>query len=392
MNRGMTLTTMTMLVFMMALFGFASQVGAFPQRCTDPSIGGGDTSQGAVADCTTKKTGNIDPSCTPYWFQPATAKWYRQEPFWQDNTPYNSYDFVPNTKSQDLEGYQGYRSYDNGQWAEDVWVVHGHDKAGVQAADCGGDLHYFEWFRGRNTNTKGCKWAPYPAHDDGQCFFTHDGIDGEWFNDYMCGWWRGYDNSVSAALGGPNKENNGLFWYDAGVDPEPDPGQPALPSQWDSAKYALKNCQNCGPNDTPADGNYHTFIHAPQQPTAWFTGILWPWICNCTPNGDGGDFTMKPDCKCYCDNEPWEGRNPLTHGPKWGSISRVFNHNTWIVYCGKYPNDHGMFCDLIELTDCKNTKSADQGIPECQSSMITSRGFFVHETNFPCKQGIDCPP
>jgi len=371
----MTLTTMTMLVFMMALFGFASQVGAYPPSCTNPKVGGGDASNGAVPDCTAKTNGKKNASCTPYTFQPATKAGFQDEIFWQDTSPWTTSPFVWFPPNNPSNGYQAYQYYDpsSGQWGEDIWILHAHDKAGVQAADCGGDVHYLEHFEGRGKQGTCNMYAEYPAQgqngDDGICSFHHQGID-EYFQQYQCGWWRGYDNGQNAGFDGIN--HGGRAWNDMSVDPQNTPGEPPVKSQWDSAKYALNHCKNC-PNGN--DGTQHTFLAASQQPDVWFTGILWPWRCAHLSTGQpGGEYTGVKDTKCYCDNEPWGGRN---------NGSRVFNHNTQILYCGKYNNEDGMYCDLIEMKECDTIKSQDQGIFECQSSEITHKNFFLKDSSFP---------
>ena len=59
-------------------------------------------------------------------------------------------------------------------------------------------------------------------------------------------------------------------------------------------------------------------------------GVVYLETTNLMPRG----FTS------YCDNEPWGGRNSGSTEP---------NHNTEVLYCGKYENDTGMWCDYIKL-------------------------------------------
>ena len=108
-------------------------------------------------------------SCTPYPFWPNTP-FSQQEPSWQDSSPYTTYAFVPHAGKEE-PSYQAYRAAQS----TDVWIVHGHDLAGAQATDCGGDVHYFEHFEEPGNPGQCSKTDPYPAQDN-QCSFVHPGV------------------------------------------------------------------------------------------------------------------------------------------------------------------------------------------------------------------------
>ena len=129
-------------------------------------------------------------------------------------------------------------------------MVHGHDKAGIQATDCYGDWHYFEHFDDDgNTQQRGCDdYAKYPAQDN-VCYFHHPGLNKN-YGDYQCGWWRGYNNANDAMLFNS--------WNEVGVDAVGATPQKA------SAMYALRKCDNCDGNDA----SQHTWRNVQPSPVA----------------------------------------------------------------------------------------------------------------------------
>lgn len=304
--------------------GATRRLGGIPFQCT--------AGPDAVADCS-----GMGGSCTPYPFMPDTTV-AQEEPSWQDSTPYNTYAFVPYNE----DSYQAYKADDP---ATDVWVVHAHDRAGAQAADCGGDVHYFEHFEEPgNPNGRKCDYAAYPAQDN-WCYFDHPGT-GQTFGQYQCGWWRGYDNALDASLW--------KAWDNIGADAQ------GAKSVKDTAMMWLRNCDNC----PKGDGTMHTFADV-GSPVAWFTGVLFPWVCSWT-DGDTSTipWTGEKGKKCYCDNEPWGGRN---------GGSDIPNHFMQVIYCAKYQNEAGMHCDMITFT-------CDSG--SCSGSSITAQNFWLPEGSF----------
>lgn len=291
----------------------SSQVGlaGIPSQCQ--------TGSGAVANC--RGDGG---SCTPYPFQPHTPG-YQDEPSWMDGCgKFTTYAFVPYNE----DSYQAYKA-ENG---DDNWVVHGHDGAGAQATDCLGDWHYFEHF-GQDIGSStggGCDmYAPYPGQDPlNQCYFSHPGKETnfEWYN---CGWWRGYT--------GDNGDDSGLYnsWNDIGVDAA------GAPATYDTAMDWLRNCYDTQGNNIDCSMNTMSGVKkGGEEPVAYFVGTTFPWICTETSGEDTLPWTGVDNSKCYCDNEPWGGRNSGSTEP---------NHNTEVLYCGKYENETGMWCDYIKL-------------------------------------------
>jgi len=298
-------------------------LGGIPSQC--------DKGPDAVDDC--RGQGG---SCTPYPFQPDTPV-AQNEPTWQDTGRFNTYAFVPYNE----DSYQAYRPDGH----DDVWVVHAHDLSGAQATDCGGDVHYFEHFEELgNPNGVTCDYEKYPAQDN-WCYFDHPGT-GQTFGQYQCGWWRGYSNAWDAALYNA--------WDDIGVDAQ------GANSVKDTAMEWLRKCDNC----PGGDGTLHTF-RDDTNAVAWFTGVLFPWVCSWT-DGDTStiSWTGESGKKCYCDNEPWGGRN---------SWSEIPNHNLQLIYCAKYDSETGIHCDMIQF-------NCDGG--GCSGASITVKDFWLAEGSF----------
>merc|ERR1711983_27725 len=260
------------------------------------------------------------------------------EPGWMDDGKFTTVAFVP----YDENSYQAY-SADN---ADDVWVVHGHDGAGIQATDCGGDVHYFEHLGPTGKGT--CDMhAEYPGQDPlNACYFHHPGKD-ENYQYYNCGWWRGYE---------ADNDWSGLYWSwtDIGVDAQ------GASSTKDTAMDWLRNCEDLNGNLVDCSVNTMSkVLKDGQEPVAYFVGTAFPWICTKTAENTM-EWTNVENSKCYCDNEPWGGRDVGSTEP---------NHNIEIVYCGKYDNDYGMWCDYIKLR------------PESSGAAIESH-FCMGESSF----------
>ncbi|CAE7255153.1 unnamed protein product [Symbiodinium natans] len=290
-------------------------------------------------------------SCTPYPFWPNTP-FSQQEPSWQDSSPYTTYAFVPHAGKEE-PSYQAYRAAQS----TDVWIVHGHDLAGAQATDCGGDVHYFEHFEEPGNPGQCSKTDPYPAQDN-QCSFVHPGVQ-QTFGKYQCGWWRGYQSD--------KWWDAGLYiaWDNIGVDAEGATSVKPMAMDW------LRNCDNCEGNDA----SLHTWrkVKSPQgqAPVAFFTGVLFPWICASVPNEGQATYpwTRVSGWKCYCDNEPWGGR---------GGNNNVPNHNMQLIYCAKWQNERKIHCDMIVFTGCGGAPRST-----CSGAHIQYQDFELDEASFP---------
>jgi len=287
-------------------------------------------------------------SCSPFKFQPNA--WIDavdscnflfqpkfQPNFWVFN-PTNRLDGAGNMRK---DVYQAWQDLETG--AEDVWLLHGCDGAGIQG-DCLGDLLYLEQF-GKQGQAK-CTPGKYGV-DHPQCGFVHpangnklkQGIGFEWYN---CGWQRTYENvddadilaaSLDGGLLGPGK-------------PPADPADLSKDgaSNWAlTVNWALSQCVGC---DDARGALAHTFRASAKTPNAYLTGSLSPWTCSRT------DFLNTYTNKfqdCYCDNEPWGGRV--------GSVGATIpepNWNTRILYCGLFKDDPShpegyLECDIISI-------------------------------------------
>jgi len=264
--------------------------------------------------------------------------------------------------------------------ADDKWVMHGCDGAGAQMMDCLGDFSYFEHFKGQ-----GGQQQPdcVTGGEHALCSFQHpawtDRDDpNSWFSEYECGWWRAYDNPVEASLvdfnqgcsdppaGAPIDDDQcyikGKAVNDGGIafGPACTKDTPFPQCDWyDMAIYAWRNCVDC-----PEYGAlYHTYAYnSDGQPCgaqgmpecekkykAYFAGSVFPWVCTSGWGDDTYPFTMESDKMCWCNNEPWNGRNEFAE-PAWGSQ---------LVYC-VLDFDDKLYCDAIVLPyDAKDSWSAD---------------------------------
>lgn len=294
------------------------------------------------------------------WVDDGTGNWYQWYPTSAGGSA-TPYQFMPNVDNKDCSWTDGADSaWQSGQFlsspfqalsdpysyqafgathagATDVWVMHFCDGSGVQT-DCAGDVYYLEHFDDPN---------PVPEQDcpvsvDGdkyQCpTFYHPGKDMV-LPGYSCGWWRGYNYPVGIeeaswdGVGG-NKQT--------GFGPVPSPG-------WNSdygpaIKAILENCPTC----SYGSGLVHPYWESNAK--AYFVGAIYPWICM------QGDDSMIPytgyngnDMKCFCDNEPWNGRQLDGNG-----VDPEIPRNAEIVYCGLYdaedPNDKiKLVCDFIRF-------------------------------------------
>lgn len=313
-----------------AAFAAASSAKAdnnFYQQATNVRLRGKDDSIDLPSQCGGGSTNSCrveGGSCTPYPFKPYTQD-YQDEPNWMDNDGlgFTTYAFVP----YDENSYQAYQAESP---AVDTWIVHGHDGAGVQATDCLGDWHYFEHFGPDIGSSEGpCDMtAQYPAQEPlNQCYFNHPGKETN-FEYYNCGWWRGYNDAEKAGL----YNAWGAIGVDAAGtnDATKDMAMEWLRNCWDNVNKMSRDCSMNTMDGAEKDGQY---------PVAYFVGTAFPWICDHTSE-DTLAQTGVSNSKCYCDNEPWGGRNVGSTEP---------NHNMEILYCGKYENDNGMWCDYIKF-------------------------------------------
>lgn len=287
--------------------------------------------------------------------------------------------------------------------AEDRWIMHGCDGAGSQMMDCLGDVAYFEHLGGQGE----------PAYEDcmkdvhSQCSFQHPAWKSKddprsWFREYECGWWRAYDNPADASLvdfnqgcanppaGAPIDDGNcyikGRAVNDGGIafGPACDDSTPYPQCDWyKMAIYAWRNCADC-----PQLGAlYHTFAYnsdgqpcgasgmpeCETQYKAWFAGSVFPWVCSEAGGDDTFPFTQESNKMCWCNNEPWNGRDEFAE-PAWGSQ---------IVYC-VLDFDDQLLCDSIMLPyDAQDSWNADAcGNSECGGYSQKVANFKMGRSNF----------
>jgi len=215
----------------------------------------------------------------------------------------------------------------------DVWILHGCDGAGIQT-DCFGDIMYLEHFDGKSpVAAQDCPVGLY-GKDHTQCpTFYHQG-KGESFPGYSCGWWRGYNKPVGLAEA--SADGTGA------LGPHENPGDTETGDYSESLMAALRNCPSCA---------YESGLEHPYKESAgaiaYFTGASWPWICT------QGDSKYEPytgsTANCYCDNEPWNGRQPK--GSFMGAKPE-YPRYAQFTYCGLYEDAGAklkLVCDFITL-------------------------------------------
>lgn len=284
---------------------------------------------------------SLDGSCSAYPFQPNILSCQSQRT-WMTGGKFNVKPFVPHDNT--LTSYQA--------WIDpnftDVWIVHAADGAGAQATDCGGDVAYFENVDDV-TEEQSCPTdQSYPAHFN-QCAFYHHGKN-TWYDKYQCGWWRGYFSAWDAAVYNA--------WDDLGCDAQ---GAPVTKTR---AMDCLRNCDIC----PEKDATLHTFRQKdPANIEGYFTGIQWPWVCASADDPAAIDWTGTSNFKCYCDNEPWGGRDAQSTTP---------NLNMKLLYCATFKGStDDMYCDLIVFT-------TNQAGNDCVGATIQKRAFNLRTTKF----------
>jgi len=275
---------------------------------------------------------NDDGQCTPFYFQPDTF------PNCDGSAPYfGSGEIVPTSY------YQVYSTSN----PDEKWVAHSCDHAGIQT-DCKGDIGYLEFFGGYGQDY-GCQ-VGVQGVDHNACSFSHPA--GLQFGTYSCGWWRAYDNGWDASAwqyagcnlpgGGQPLPSNcysmGLAVTDGGLM-----GPPSGNDWFTQVVYALRNCEGC----TRQEGALiNPFTDDPKY-SQFFMGTTMPWVCNVHQEGPAEyvyPYTLQQQgdkyVDCYCDNEPFGGREDFPLEPNW---------NTGILYCGLVAGSDYMDCVLITL-------------------------------------------
>lgn len=224
--------------------------------------------------------GGGDLSCTPFWIKPYT---YSKE--CGGGAP------LAGSESASAQGAMGNRKWQY-PGADDYWIFHACDGAGIQSADCNGDIYYAEHI-GKATDTYACRYpdgTPSQEKCDysdnawgcqhNSCTHWHAGLD-EINSFYQCGWW-GYGPQVSPD-GWYATGNEG--WHGLGYEAD-------LGGGWKGAIVATYDwvCHYQDPHQqgggTDPSGTWHPY--------------------SAFPGGLNAAFTGKDDLRCYCDNEPWD--------------------------------------------------------------------------------------
>lgn len=289
----------------------ATSCGDLSQTCTN-----GCGSGAVFPDCS-----SLGGSCTPYSFMPNVNN---QDCSWMDSGKFSSSPFFK------LSSQYSYQAFSASGYS-DVWILHGCDGAGIQT-DCVGDIMYLEHFDSKDPVAgQDCPVGTYGI-DHTQCpTFYHQGKQ-ESFPGYSCGWWRGYNRPVG--LEEANGDGVGA------LGPHENPGDTDTGDYSASLLAALRNCPTC------ADESALTHPYVGTNAIAYFTGASWPWICT------EGDASYEPytgsTANCYCDNEPWNGRQPKN----FMGTKPQYNKDAQFIYCGLYSDDSAqlkLVCDFITL-------------------------------------------
>merc|ERR1712151_1119109 len=226
---------------------------------------------------------------------------------------------------------------------DDVWILHGCDGAGIQT-DCAGDIMYLEHFDSKSpVAEQDCPVGNY-GQDHTQCpTFYHQGLQ-ESLPGYSCGWWRGYNSPV----GIEEANGDGI----GALGPKENDGDTQTGDYSSSLLDALRNCPDC------AGGTALEHPYAGTDALAYFTGASWPWIC--TWGGDGDMPYTGSTANCYCDNEPWNGRQP-----KGGFLGAKpeYPRTAMFTYCVLFADDGTgikLVCDFITMEGAGAT--ANRGV------------------------------
>jgi len=318
--------------------GSTAGCGATALRC------GGNSNEANNIESVLQNNG----ACSPFWFQPRM-----QQPGCANPVP----EIAQNADPPKIWKSTG---------ADNVWVFHGCDGAGIQT-DCWGDILYLEQFGTTPITQPGCGTQPYPGHNPtlNPCPFFHPGnppVKSEYYN---AGLWNGGPRS-SESLG----EFKSAPWL-LGVA---GPG---------SVDHLFRHCVGC----TAADGLWeNTFWNVEAGspaalPEKLVAGTVNPWICVTDNDPNMTPYTGSADKNCYYDNEPWNGRHWLADGtyngcgPNGGEVCEP-NWSTAYLYCGLYRNNGTPFllCDQFSITPCDGDAAN-----KCWTPTDTNHGFSYKE-------------
>lgn len=289
----------------------ATSCGDLSETCTDGC------GSGAVFDCSSRGG-----SCTPFSFMPNIDN---QDCSWMDSGKFSSSPFLQ------LSNEDSYQSFSAAGF-DDVWILHGCDGAGIQT-DCAGDIMYLEHFDSQGpVDLQDCPVGTY-GQDHTQCpAFYHQGKQ-ESFRGYSCGWWRGYKEPVGIA----EANGDGI----GALGPKEQPSDTETADYSGSLLAALGDCPSC------AGGTALEHPYAETSALAYFTGASFPWVC--TYDGSSDVPYTGSQTNCYCDNEPWNGRQPKS---AFMGAKPEYNRNAMFTYCGVYADDNTkikLVCDFITL-------------------------------------------
>jgi len=272
-----------------------------------------------------------DLSCTPFNFkpmlmaQPSSCNWGGGYP-----VAWDSEDESP--EQTGMTQNRVWRADDFG-----FWVFHGCDGAGIQSADCNGDIYYAEYIYDTvdegdsspqpvcDMGTDACddpdvnnpgEWSPECRHN--KCTHFHSGLD-QWHS-YKCGWWNG----------GTFAESGDTEWYRV--------------AQWDEIYQ-----------------NWVESFDTENFKYGWLQ--LFDWVCftqgiesdeknpckdeddNTIPCGQTPDFedvqyytefpqgniqeifTGREDMRCICDNEPYGYAEGEKRAPPGGRLFAIWWEN-----------------------------------------------------------------
>mmetsp|Transcript_104480 Transcript_104480/g.304996 ORF Transcript_104480/g.304996 Transcript_104480/m.304996 type:complete len:329 (-) Transcript_104480:313-1299(-) len=260
-------------------------------------------------------------SCTPYSFMPNEDN---QDCSFMDSGKFYTSPFLQ------LSNVYSYQAFSASGY-NDVWILHGCDGAGIQT-DCAGDIMYLEHFdSSQPVAAENCYVGTY-GHDHVQCpTFYHPGKQ-QSFPGYSCGWWRGYNTPVG--LQEANSDGIGA------LGPKESPTDSYTGDYSSSLLGVLANCPTC------AGGTALSNPYEGSNAIAYFTGASWPWICS--EGGTKFEPYTGSSANCYCDNEPWNGRQLkgfLGEKPQ-------YPFNAQFTYCGLYSDESTqikLVCDFITL-------------------------------------------
>jgi len=168
-----------------------------------------------------------------------------------------------------ISGYQAWcYKKPNGQCEDKKYITHLCDGAGTQGGDCKGQNAYFEEIGPPTSNTKDA--------------FFHAGKE-QYYKYYKCGWWRGFAKSQYAGASFEDTMDVIGMAYANGAN----------------YKEIVKAAAT-------RDGWYqHPF--SGEKADGYFIGALWDWVCAQDTTGGSFPFTGTGN-KCYCNNEPRDGR------------------------------------------------------------------------------------